>query len=395
MGNPPPPPHLVHLPAPSAEAAAHSARLTKLIVEEIERADGWISFARYMELALYAPGLGYYSAGARKFGPDGDFVTAPELGPLFARTLAHQAAQVLRETGGDILELGAGSGRLACDLLSELAALDCLPQRYLILETSAELKARQATLLQKEPPHFSARFEWLDTLPASFTGFAFGNEILDAMPVHMIRTHANSVDELGVGFDGEKFAWSVRPAQGALLKAARELNLPDNKNEDYTTEIGLAAQAFVRTLGAHIERGVALFIDYGFPVREYYHPQRDRGTLMCHYRQHAHDDPFFLVGLQDITAHVDFSAIAHAGVESGLEVLGYCGQARFLINNGITEYLEKIPAENVKAYLPSSAEAQKLLSPAEMGELFKVIALGKNFSEALIGFATGDRRHTL
>ncbi len=389
------PAHLAHLPAPSPEAAAHSARLTQLIADEIGRGGGWISFARYTELALHAPGLGYYSAGARKFGPDGDFVTAPELGPLFACTLARQAAQILRETGGDILELGAGSGRLACDLLAELAALDCLPQRYWILETSAELKAQQAALLKKELPEFAPRIEWLTALPASFTGFAFGNEVLDAMQVHVIKARTDGIDELGVGYDGEKFAWSARPAQGAVLAAARELNLPTDNANEYTTEIGLAAQAFVRTLAACIERGVALFIDYGFPAREYYHAQRNKGTLMCHYRQHAHDDPFALVGLQDITAHVDFSALARAGVESGLDLLGYCGQARFLINSGITEFLEKIPAENVKAYLPSSAEAQKLLSPAEMGELFKVIALGKNFAAPLIGFANGDRRHTL
>src|SRR5208282_1159209 len=200
------PAHLAHLPAPSAEAAAHSTRLTQLIAEEIERAGGWISFARYMELALHVPGLGYYSAGARKFGPHGDFVTAPELGPLFARTLARQTAQVLRATDGDILELGAGSGRLACDLLAELAALDCLPQRYLILETSAELKARQAELLQKELPQFAPRIEWLTALPELFTGFVFGNEVLDAMPVHVIKTRTDGIDELGVCYDGEKFA---------------------------------------------------------------------------------------------------------------------------------------------------------------------------------------------
>jgi len=394
MGNPLPA-HLAHLPAPDADAAAHSARLTQLIAGEIGQAGGWLGFARYMELALHAPGLGYYSAGARKFGPDGDFVTAPELGPLFARTLARQAAQVVRATGGDILELGAGSGRLACDLIAELAALDCLPRRYRILETSAELKARQAALLQQELPQLAACVEWLDALPASFTGFAFGNEVLDAMPVHVIRARADGIAELGVAFDGEKFSWSARPAQGAVLMAAQALNLPDNENEDYTTEIGLAAQAFVRTLATRLEHGVALFIDYGFPAREYYHAQRNQGTLICHYRQHAHDDPFALVGLQDITAHVDFSAIARAGVESGLELLGYCGQARFLINSGITGFLEKIPAENVKAYLPSSTEANKLLSPAEMGELFKVIAMGKNFAEPLMGFSSGDRRQAL
>ncbi len=385
------PSHLSHLPAPDAVALAHSARLTQRITEEIAAGGGWLSFARFMELALHAPGLGYYSAGARKFGSDGDFVTAPELGSLFARTLARQVAQILQQVPGDLLELGAGSGQLACDLLAELAALDALPQRYLILETSGDLAARQRQRLQQEQPQLAERVVWLDALPQNFSGLVIGNEVLDAMPAHMIQTRNDGMDEIGVSVVDEKFVWQARPATGALLAAANALNLPP----DYRTEIGLAAQAFIRTLGQCMERGVVLLIDYGFPAREYYHPQRGEGTLMCHYRHHAHDDPLSLIGLQDITAHVDFSAVAHAAVDGGLEVLGYANQARFLVNCGITGQLEKIALAPGKSQLLGAAEAHKLLSPAEMGELFKVIACGKGFSPPLIGFSSGDRRHTL
>ena len=361
------------------------------IAGEISASGGWISFARYMELALHAPGFGYYSAGARKFGADGDFVTAPELGPLFGRTLARQAAQVLRAGVTDIIEIGAGSGRLACDLLAELAVLDCLPLRYLILETSADLGERQRALLQRELPHLVARVTWLDTLPASFAALVIGNEVLDAMPVHLIQTRENGIAELGVTEKNAVFEWSAQPATGSVLAVASELGLPAG----YTTEIHLAAHAFVRTLASSLAHGVALLIDYGFPAREYYHPQRSSGTLMCHYRQHSHEDPFCLVGLQDITAHVDFSAIADAALQSGLDLLGYASQAQFLINCGITDILAATPADDAAAYLPLAAQAQQLMSPAEMGELFKVIALGSNFPAPLPGFARGDKRHTL
>ena len=385
------PAHLSHLPAPPAEALAHSRRLVSLIADEIAAAGGWISFARYMELALHAPGLGYYSAGARKLGAMGDFITAPESGRLFGQTLAHQAAQVLRAGIPDVMELGAGSGRLARDLLAELLALDCLPQRYLILETSAELKERQHALLYRELPQLASRVAWLDALPAAFSVLVIGNEVLDAMPVHLVTARDDGIEELGVTATAGTFAWSARPAAGTVLAIASELDLPSG----YTTEIHPAADAFVRTLAAHLERGVALLIDYGFPAHEYYHPQRAGGTLMCHYRHHSHADPLCLTGLQDITAHVDFSSLANTGVASGLELLGYTNQAQFLINCGITEVLARTPADDAAAYLPLAAQAQQLLSPAEMGELFKVIALGRNFSSPLLGFARGDKRHTL
>ncbi len=387
------PAHLSHLPAPSADAVAHSRRLSTLIAEEIKAAGGWISFARYMELALHAPGLGYYSAGARKLGADGDFVTAPELGTLFGRTLARQAAQILRAGISDIIEIGAGSGALARDLLAELAVLDCLPQRYLILETSAGLKARQRALLQRELPQLASRIVWLDALPASFTGLMIANEVLDAMPAHVVRGHGMKIEEMGVVENAgpDTFDWGYRPAVGALLEAATSIALPDN----YQTEINLAARAWTRTLGRLLTRGAILIIDYGFPAREYYHPQRSTGTLMCHYRHHAHSDPLCLTGLQDITAHVDFSSIADTAAACGLDLLGYTNQAQFLINCGITDVLARTPADDAAAYLPLAAQAQQLTSPAEMGELFKVIAFGRGLDVPLLGFGSGDKRHTL
>lgn len=385
------PAHLKNSPAPAPDAAAHSAKLARVIAAQIADAGGWLSFARFMELALYAPGLGYYSAGAVKFGEGGDFVTAPGLGRLFGRTLARQAAQVLQAGIPDIIEFGAGTGRLARDLLSELAALEQLPRRYLILETSAELRSRQRMMLEREVPDFFSRVEWLDRLPPVLDALVIANEVLDAMPAHVIETSERGIGERGIVFTDDRFEWKTEPATGSVLAAAQSLQLP----HDYVTEINLAARAFITTLGTSLRSGVALFIDYGFPAREYYHPQRSAGTLMCHYRHHAHDDPLSLVGLQDITAHVDFSAIADAANAAGLDVLGYANQAQFLINCGITDVLGEIPPDNPSAYLPRVAEAQKLMSPSEMGELFKVLAIGRKFPEPLKGFTRGDRRAAL
>jgi SAM-dependent MidA family methyltransferase len=365
--------------------------LCELIAREIAAAGGWLSFARYMELALHSPGLGYYSAGSVKLGDAGDFVTAPGMGSLFGRTLARQAAQIVESGIPDIVELGAGDGRLACDVLAELEVLGCLPQRYLILETSADLRERQRELIARKVPRFADRVAWLDSLPAQLTAFVFANEVLDAMPVHVVEVTAGSINERGVMLAGDAFQWRARPAHGAVLAAAQNLNLPAG----YVTEINLAARAFIATLAASLARGVALFIDYGFPAREYYHPQRSSGTLMCHYRQHAHDDPLSLIGLQDITAHVDFSALAAAAESSGLNVIGYANQAQFLINCGITDVLAATPADKPAAYLTQAAQAQKLLSPAEMGELFKVIAFGKNYAAPLAGYAAGNKQALL
>jgi len=380
------------LPEPTADARDHSERLVQHIRDQIGANGGWIAFARYMELALYAPGLGYYMAGARKLGREGDFVTAPEISPLFGETLARQVAQVLDSDLEEILEIGAGTGALAASLLAELERLGRLPKRYLILELSADLRERSRDTIAARAPHLMERVAWLNRLPPAFSGVVLGNEVLDAMPVHIVRVTESGIEESGVEtVDGGAFRWSWRPAAGELLEAARELELPPG----YTTEIGLVARGFVRSLAEALERGVAMFIDYGFPRHEYFHPQRATGTLMCHYRHHAHDDPFFLPGLQDITSHVDFTAIADAGVDAGMALLGYTTQAQFLINCGITDVLSRVPAEDAGRYLPLANQANRLLSPAEMGELFKVIAFGKGFDAPLIGFRSGDRMHTL
>ncbi len=377
------------LPLPPPAALELSARLQALIRGEIQSGGGWISFARYMELALYAPGLGYYSAGSHKLGAAGDFITAPELSPLFGRTLARQVAELLAQDIPDIVELGAGSGTLAAVLLAELAALDRLPQRYLILEVSADLRQRQEAHLAATVPQLADRVSWLDRLPDQLHAIVIGNEVLDALPAHRIRVHQGSVEEIGVIANDDHFAWGCRPASAPLQQAVAVHGLPD----DYETEINLAAPALVSSLAQRLTRGALLFIDYGFPAHEFFHPQRNRGTLMCHYRHQSHADPFLWPGLQDITAHVDFSAMAKAG--AGLELLGYTGQAQFLINCGITELLAAVPAADTARYAPLAAQAQQLLSPAEMGELFKVIALGRGAFAPLSGFRRGDRSHTL
>lgn len=358
------------LPQPTAEAIAHSARVIRHIKREIEATGGWMSFARYMELALYAPGLGYYSAGAGKFGVTGDFVTAPEISALFGHALARPVGEAIRQTGGDILEIGAGSGKLALDLLRELGRMDALPARYLILELSADLRERQQMLFHDRAPEFASRVLWLNELPAKHRGVVFGNEVLDAMPVHLIHWDDGQVFERGVIARGNSFAWADRPISNEPLRIAVARMAP---GDDYVSEVSLAIPAFVRTVGSTITDGCAIFIDYGFLRDEFYHPQRNRGTLMCHYRHRANDDPFYLPGLQDITAHVDFSAVIDAGGAAGLRVVEFCSQARFLIDCGITDLLAQKDPRDAAAYLPLANQVQRLLSPAEMGELFKVV----------------------
>jgi SAM-dependent MidA family methyltransferase len=379
------------LPEPTPDARAHSERVAERIRDEIAASGGWISFVRYMELALYAPGLGYYSAGARKLGKAGDFVTAPEISPLYGQTLARQVRQILDAGLEEVLEVGAGSGALAATLLEELDRAGRLPRSYLILELSADLRERSRDTLAARVPHLLERVAWLNRLPPAFSGVVLGNEVLDAMPVHIVRVEKGKIEEGGVGMRGERLDWSWRVASGEVLEAARALELP----EGFRTEVALAARAFVRSLADILERGVALFVDYGFPRKEYYHAQRREGTLMCHYRHHAHADPFFFPGLQDITSHVDFSAIAAAALEGGLEIAGYTSQAQFLVNCGITEVMARTPAEDRSAFLPLANQANRLMSPAEMGELFKVIALVRGFSAPLIGLTEGDRRQAL
>jgi SAM-dependent MidA family methyltransferase len=379
------------LPAPPLAAAALSAKLRRLIAAEIGRGGGWLSFTRYMELALYAPGLGYYMAGARKLGRDGDFVTAPEISRLYGRTLARQIGQ-LAELGFDkILEIGAGSGALAADLLTELERLGRAPERYLILELSPDLRDRSRDTLAARAPRLLERVAWLSRLPPSFTGIVIGNEVLDAMPVHVFQREGGNILELGAAYRNGKFEWAPR----SPVFPPDALDPSCFPADGYRSEIQFVARAFIKSLGGTLARGAALFIDYGFPRHEYYHLERARGTLMCHYRHRAHDDPFVLPGLQDITTHLDFSAIAQAGREGGLDLLGYTSQAQFLVNCGITGILAETPASDAAAYAPLASQAQKLLSPAEMGELFKVIVFGKGVSARLRGFAQGDRSHNL
>ena len=390
------------LPKPDRAALAYSAALKRRIGDEIVSAGGWIGFDRFMDLALYAPGMGYYSGGARKFGAAGDFVTAPEISSAFSRTLATQAAQVLALSAPQVIEVGAGSGRLAADLLLELEGCAALPERYDILELSGELRERQRATIGQRAPYLLERVDWLDSLPERFDGLVLANELLDAMPVHLVRwgnegeeLGSSAIFELGVGWENNEFVWSDRPAGGRVLERAQALGTEYPQAPGYLSEIGLAAADWTAAWGGILGKGALLLIDYGFPRHEYYHWQRDAGTLMCHYRHHAHGEPFFLPGLQDITAHVDFTAIVESGFAAGLDLLGYTTQAAFLLNCGLTEILARTPAEDYSNYLPQAQAAQKLISPAEMGELFKVIALGKGINEKLIGFAQGDRSATL
>jgi SAM-dependent MidA family methyltransferase len=291
-----------------------------------------------------------------------------------------------------ILELGAGSGKLAADMLAELEQLGSLPDSYAILEVSADLRARQQELMRERLPHLLDRVRWLDELPEKFSGAIVANEVLDALPVHLVHWRDSAITERGVALQEHGFIWQERPiSDAALLHAAQQIKVPD----DYVSEICLAAHGLINSLAQGLEQGAMLFIDYGFGVREFYHPQRRSGTLMCHYRHHAHDDPFFLPGLQDITAHVNFTDIAECGIDAGLELIGYTSQAFFLINCGITKLLKDTPPENLRDYLPLSAQLQKLTSPAEMGELFKVISLGKSMANPLCGFTRGNLTRAL
>jgi SAM-dependent MidA family methyltransferase len=384
------------LPIPSAESHLHSQHLSDLVQQKISQSDGWINFAEYMQMALYTPNLGYYSGGSQKFGHikkgGGDFVTAPEISPLFGQALAQQALQVLQETQGSILELGAGTGKLAADMLLALAEREQLPVQYLILEVSVHLRTVQVeTLHEKLSPELFKRVVWLDSLPEQFVGLILGNEVLDAIPVHLIFKKNNDFYERGVAFENA-FIWQDQPLQDRAIKQRLEsISLPN----DYLTEVCPAASGLMNSLANILKHGAILMLDYGFSAAEYYHPQRNQGTLMCHYQHHAHSDPLIYIGLQDITAHVNFTAIAEAGMEQGLELQGYANQAQFLMACGLLDLLAKESPDNIKDYMPKASAVQKLTSPAEMGELFKVIAFSKGIAAVLVGFENGDKSHTL
>ncbi|MEE8635811.1 MAG: SAM-dependent methyltransferase [Acidiferrobacterales bacterium] len=381
------------LPRPTAEESARSARLVELIRDEIAVAGGNIDFSRYMELALYSPGLGYYRGGAQKFGASGDFVTAPELSTIFARCLARPCKAILAGLGhGDILEAGVGSGALALGLLRELEQLGALPEHYFILELSAELQQHQRALIEREAPELFSRVQWLQTLPEDkLDGIVLANEVLDAMPVHRFRVEDDGIHQLYVGWSGERFTWDSQPASPEVGGRIAPLALPPG----YTSEINFQAEAWVKSLAERMNTGALLIIDYGFPQREFYHLQRSEGTLMCHYRHRNHADPLILTGLQDITAHVDFTAMAEAGCDSGLSLLGYTSQAAFLLASGLTELIAESDPRAVREHLALTHEINKLTSPAEMGELYKVMALGRGIDTPLPGFSLQDRRGRL
>lgn len=383
---PMPPPADYSLPPPAPEAAAHSHELAERIAGEIAEAGGWIPFSRFMELALYAPGYGYYAAGARKIGGDGDFVTSPEISPMFARCLAMQAHQVMDRSVPEVLELGPGTGVLAADLYAELKAQGAAPRKYRLLEVSADLRERQRARIAERHPQDIDRFEWLDALPAAIGGFVVANEVLDVLPCSLVRrTRSGELLERGVSVTEAGFAWEDAPLPEGELRRRAARAMPPGDYE-YLTEVNLAAEALVRTVSGALDRGLALFIDYGYAAMEYYHPQRAEGTLRCHYRHRFHADPFFLPGLQDITAHVDFSAMARAAESAGAEVMGYTTQAHFLISCGLAVLVSEGDPGMTLSRLKATSAVLRLINPQEMGEIFKVLGVARGVAPPFLGF---------
>lgn len=388
-------------PTPDPAALAIGAQLLELIREEITASGGFLDFPRYMELALYAPGLGYYSAGARKFGVDGDFVTAPESSALFARCVARSCESVLaRIRGGDILEVGAGTGRMAADLLLELETRAQLPERYCILERSADLRERQHAHLLRAAPHLIDRVYWLESPPSqAWRGILVANEVMDALAVSLFGWHRDRVVEYGVDWKGARLVWQERPAKPELSARVCAWAAEFGWDEDYRSELNMSLVPWLRSLTEQLVVGAALFIDYGYPRREYYHRERDRGTLLCHYRHRAHADPLLLPGLQDITTHVDFTAVAEAADVLGLEVGGFSSQAQYLLDTGIEQLLAEAlttgEAAGQSRYLRLAAQAKTLLLPGEMGERFKTMLLQRGLEANVAGFGGRDLRGRL
>ncbi len=382
-------------PLPGPEAQAHSERLIAHIRSRIDASDGWIGFADYMHEALYAPGLGYYSAGAVKFGADGDFVTAPELSPLFSRCVANQCAQILLATGGDtIVEPGAGSGVMAAEILAMLDRLDALPARYLIVEPSADLRERQRRCIEARVPEAAAIVQWLDAPPASIDGLVVGNEVLDALPCERFTIGASGIEQLGVSWADNRFVEATRPATDELVTLVEAIQRDTGKAlpTGFRSEVRPAMGAYVADWARRLNSGVMLWIDYGCSRREYYAPARADGTLRCHYRHRAHDDPFVYPGLQDITAWVDFTTVAEAGVEAGCGLAGYTTQAHFLLGCGMEQQFTamRAAAPDAAAELTLSNAVQRLLMPGDMGEKFRVIALERDLHTQLLGFTVRD-----
>ncbi len=377
------------LPSLTRDEERHSAAATTLIRDRLTSAGGWLSFADFMELALYAPGIGYYSAGAVKIGASGDFVTAPEVSDLFSRCVARQCADVLAETGGEILELGAGTGRMAATILKTLAEIGVLPDRYAILEVSADLSDRQRTRLMQLPSKLFERVVWLDKLPEKpIRGVMLANEVLDALPVQRFVVRNGVAHELGVGLAGADIGWQETTADFAAATALVG-GLPDS----YTSEVCLRVEPWIAGVGQCLGQGALLLFDYGLPRAHYYHAQRTDGTLRCYFKQRAHENPFINIGVQDITAWVDFTRVGEAALAAGLEVTGFATQAAFLLGNGIEPMLSEPPDVAGRAKL--AGEARRLMLPGEMGESFKVMAACRKLRKPLRGFAFQDLRKSL
>lgn len=390
------------LPQPPVEALRYSDLLNRHIRGCIETR-GPMPFADFMRMALYEPGLGYYMTGLRKFGADGDFITAPEISSLFSFCLAEQCREVMQQLPqASILEIGAGSGVMAADILHYLAQRSSLPQHYFILELSAELKQRQRETLQARIPEAVERVRWLSALDnLELQGIVLANEVVDAMPVNRFHCHADGLREMYVDVDAsaQGFSWVLKPAGTELRQALAEIqrDLGYGLPAGYTSEVNLNVRPWLDELQRSLRSGVVLLIDYGYPRSEYYLPERSMGTLSCHYRHRMHDDPFMLPGLQDITAFVDFSAVVMAGTEAGFELGGFIDQAGFLLNCGI----EKLCAQQLSdttqldRQLLLTQQLKTLLLPSEMGERFKVLALHKAYNRPLTGFGAVDQRHRL
>jgi SAM-dependent MidA family methyltransferase len=388
------------LPPLSPEERRHSRSLAGHIRAQLAAAGGWLSFERFMELALYAPGLGYYSAGSVKIGVGGDFVTAPEVSDLFNRCVARQCAEILTATGGEILELGAGTGRMAAVVLSALAAQGVLPERYAILEVSADLAARQRARLAQLPPQLRERVVWLERLPESpLRGVMLANEVADALPCRRFTWRDGAVRELGVALAaaGEEISFREQSAaaDASLVRACEGLlgSLEGELPQGYASEVCLRVQPWIASLSESLERGVLLLCDYGLPRRHYYQRERASGTLRCHFKQRAHADPYINVGVQDITAWVDFTRIAEAALAANLTVSGFATQAAFLLASGLEGLVAEADDGAQRARL--AGEARRLVMPEEMGEAFKFMALTRGYDSPLSGFALQDLRHLL
>ena len=383
------------LPIPDSIAQQHSEQLLAVIKDKIYEAGGRISFAEYMNLCLYAPGLGYYSAGSHKIGLGGDFTTAPEISALFSQTLAQHVIDVFKQIPHrNLLEFGAGSGKMAADILAELARKQSLPEHYYIVEASADLRHRQRRTIHKLIPEQEFRLVWLDAIPENFIGAVLANEVCDAMPVHRLHFDNGDVFERYVCCQNNKLHWQdAELSLPALEIEAKEIQSVIG-DADYFTEVNLAAPAWLASLAGNLQQGAIFIIDYGYPKATYYHPQRSDGSLTCYFQQQGHDNPFILHGLQDITAHVDFTSLAQTALDNGLEVSGYQSQADFLLAGGITELAMSSDGDEF-ALLQQATEIKQLTLPSEMGETFKVLSLTKNLEQLLPRLQLGDRRYGL